>query len=440
MTGLNLVVSRLLNRYRISDLFLFLYVCALFAHRTGAGFDYYFVRGTFVLYVFAYVLFDIVPSNFRNKKNGSIKTINKSTAWFLCFWALAFCSALWSVSIKDTLSPLYITNAIQSFFLLLCIVDRINDKDDVQAMMTIVLAGSLYCCVMLMIKTPSSVWGSERVGEVLGLNSNAVGMIASIGALLAMYERQLTRKPFFLILIVVFVAVALFSGSRKAVLVIALSLILFYSFSEKGIRGLINAIIAIAAIVGLFWLVMTNADLYNVIGERLERSINFLTGGLGAVDQSDVERAFYREYAMQMFADKPIVGYGFNGFYAQMKAINYSHPAYAHCNELELLADLGIVGFCIYYSLHIYLLAGFARNLKKSRLECILGITFIVVIVVTDYFIVSCVNPNTYIYLAILFGMLNCLNASNAQNRIEIAGMGSGNQELRGVVYRDSQD
>lgn len=184
----------------------------------------------------------------------------------------------------------------------------------------------------------------------------------------------------------------------------------------------------------------TNADLYNVIGERLERGINFLTGGLGAVDQSDVERAFYREYAMQMFADKPIVGYGFNGFYAQMKAINYSHPAYAHCNELELLADLGIVGFCIYYSLHIYLLAGFARNLKKSRLECILGITFIVVIVVTDYFIVSCVNPNTYIYLAILFGMLNCLNASNAQNRIEIAGMGSGNQELRGVVYRDSQD
>lgn len=400
--------KKIAHTYKVSDLCLLLYLCALFAHRSGNGFDYVFLRGSFIAYVSVSLIFDILPQ-MRNKATDP-KLFNLSTVWFCCFWGLAFLSTFWSSSVSNTLDSLYITNAVQSFFLVVLIVYRIKNLNDVRAVILLVVIATLYSCLLLFLKTPISSWGSERVGEALGLNSNTVGIGVSFASLLTMYLYKSKPSVVYIAIIVVFAVVAMFSGSRKALVVIVLALVFFYSFSERGMRGVLNTAIALVAIAVIYSVIMSNEDFYFVIGKRIERGLTFLVGGSGIVDQSDVERAFYRNYAFQMFSERPILGFGFNGFLTEMQAINYDHQAYSHCNQLEILADMGVIGFIVYYGFFANLLRGFIKAISQLRIEAILGISFILIIFISDYFYVSFVTPNIYLYAAILFGLMNSID------------------------------
>lgn len=400
-------------RLHLSDVCLFVYLCAFFAHRTNAGFDGYLLRGSFVLYVVCFFFFDILSDIKKRKKR---PLFSGMAVWLICFWAFAIASVFWSESVKNTLQGNYITNAIQAIILVTFITYRIRDKDDLLMMVKLLVAAGLYAAVVLYMRTPSSAWGSERVGEALGLNQNTVGMNNAYLALFCLFLLHYKKSPLAIAGVIAFVTIALFSGSRKAFLIIVLGILLIEIFSHRGFKGLAAALIALAAVYSLYQLVMTVPAFYDVLGYRIERLLN------NGVDGSAAERQWYREYAFSMWANRPLFGYGFNGFLTQMQAINYWHQAYCHCNQLELLADLGIAGFSLYYGFYVAMLRSFGKSFRNHRKESVFGISFILIAFIAEYGNVAFVGVDTYIFLAFVYstyrvatheGAIERENASN---------------------------
>lgn len=400
-------------RLHLSDVCLFIYLCAFFAHRTNAGIDGYLLRGSFVMYVVCFFFFDILS----DIKEGKRRPLFSGMAiWLICFWAFAFVSVFWSESVRNTLQGNYITNAIQAIFLVTCITYRVRNKDDLLMMVRLLIVAGLYAAAVLYMKTPSSAWGSERVGEALGLNQNTVGMNNAYLALFCLFLLHYKKSPLAIVGVAVFVIIALFSGSRKAFLIIVLGILLIETFSHRGFKGLAAALIALTAVYLLYQLVMTVPEFYNVLGYRIDRMLN------DGVDGSVAERHWYRQYAFSMWMNKPLFGYGFNGFLTQMQAINYWHQAYCHCNQLELLADLGIAGFSLYYGFYVTMLRSFGKSFRNHRKESVFGISFILVAFIAEYGNVAFVGVDTYIFLALVYstyrvatheGAIERENASN---------------------------
>ena len=149
---------------------------------------------------------------------------------------------------------------------------------------------------------------------------------------------------------------------------------------------------------------MTNESLYAVLGRRLE--ILFAEDAGGSVDT----RAFMRNYALGMFLQSPVVGYGMNGFAIQMGAINYHLQAYSHCNFTELLACYGLVGFLIYYSLTARFLSQVSLRDKDGRSFCAFVLAITAAFLIKDYGSVSYYSVDTYYLYALILGMMSLHN------------------------------
>lgn len=396
--------------FQLSDICLLLYFCCVFAHRTNVGIDGYLLRGSFVLYVVVFLFCDVFADIRRGEKR---VLFGGMVIWLIAFWAFAWVSSLWSESIQNTLQGNYITNAIQAICLVMGITYRVRSKDDLVRIMTLLVVAGLYGAVILYMKTPSSAWGSERVGDAVGLNQNVVGLNNSWLCLLCVYLLHEKKKLWPLLLMIPFVLIALYSGSRKAFFIVVVGVAMIESFMHKGFNGMIAAVLAIAAAVALYQVVMTVPDLYNVLGYRIDSLLND-TG----IDGSSQERAWYRQYAIEMWKDKPILGYGFNGFLTQMQAINYHHQAYSHCNQTELLADLGMVGFCLYYGLFVVLIRDFVKVLGRSRSDAVYGIAFLIIVFASDFGNVSFVGTDIYAYLALIYCLRNVIGPVRIKERV----------------------
>ena len=72
--------------------------------------------------------------------------------------------------------------------------------------------------------------------------------------------------------------------------------------------------------------------------------LNNLITGNGVVDTSSQTRLRLIEIGLDIWKKYPIGGTGINTFYVSSSTGNY-----AHNNFVELLADIGIIGFVIYY-------------------------------------------------------------------------------------------
>ena len=98
-------------------------------------------------------------------------------------------------------------------------------------------------CIIVIIKTPLEQYGSSRLGNVVGLNRNKLGMITASGFLFSLYfvkeiiaKKEIlencqrdTKEMFIYIFFAIFLLViALLTGSRKALLLT----ILGYAFFE----------------------------------------------------------------------------------------------------------------------------------------------------------------------------------------------------------------
>lgn len=385
---------------------LFLHFISITAYQLGEGFDKIYTYITFFLLIGGLAIL--------SKKIIIIKCFK----WNFLFWIFYYLSIFWAKNIKDVFG--WQTLPIQILSMFIIIPMYIENREDIRKVLKTFLFALVYAAILLIIRTPLNVWGTERMGAKIGLHPNILGLMMSVGEILALYmlhneksyseseykKENILSKIIYICMIILFTILAIFSGSKKAIFMLAFTNIIFETFSSKGFKVVIKGIISILLIILLFYIIFNNPSIYKVLGSRIEKTIFTIKDANVAHSQRDmslVKRTFMIEEAMKLFYQNPILGYGGNNFVTYMREINISAAPYSHNNYTELLSTLGIVGFCIYYYFWIYVLFGLIKKLKKDKDDSMALVLLIIIVclLILDYGMVSYTDKTHALLLCI---------------------------------------
>lgn len=201
--------------------------------------------------------------------------------------------------------------------------------------------------------------------------------------------------------IIVFIT-SCFSGTRKVLVcfVIFLVLILFYKNRKNIFKILKFIFVTLICVVALYNIILNNEVLYKLMGRRIESMVELIAGNEMVTDNSIDERSLLKTLAISAFKEKPFLGWGVNNF-ANYSEINSGPFLYAHCNYLELLSTLGIVGTIVYYSAYFWLMKKSHKSLKNNNISIFIFF-FLMVNLISDYETVSYCKIH-YILVFVLF-------------------------------------
>lgn len=376
----------------------FFYMCGLTAFNRGYGVEAIYCRLIFIIYIVVAILVII-------RQGYSIDFSTRSTfRYFGIFITFQLISSIWAKNINDAWNITYISGFAQILGVTMALSATVRNSHAIESYLKIVLWSIFLMGGLLVIRTPFETWGSERVGEVMGLNPNTIGTWCAIGMVISLHFIHNTK--FYIIGMFFLCALSLFSGSRTAFVMIILGIFLFNLWKDKGWRTIRNLVVILILVGILLYLVFNNELLYNVLGQRLEKGLANIgliqNNGIGD-DTSAKERSFYKQYAIDMFWNKPLLGWGSNGFVTQMRNIGYSHVAYSHCNYTELLANLGIVGFILFYAYRIKtLVLGIILFFRTRNNLVLIAGTIIIIMLLQEYQGVTFYDPVPQIIFSLM--------------------------------------
>ena len=301
------------------------------------------------------------------------------TVWSLGFVALALISTTYAPDESKAMQLAISVIQVVLFGNLLLPYFR-----DLEANIHIFLYGVMIAAFVLLfrivISTPIEVLLKTRWGNTVAINANQVGLVLAFGSLVSLYYGITSRKLIFLLPALIFALSSLFSGSRKAIVIIVLgSLILVLLTRKATVSSILELSILLFVLFGFLYLSFSWDPLHNVLGKRIETLISFFTKN--TTDGSTSVRFEMICKGWEMAKQRPILGYGLASF-AELAGYGF----YAHNNYIELLFSLGIVGFLWYYIFIIKLGVHAIIQLfsgKKNKL-LVLVIAFIVVLMVDD--------------------------------------------------------
>lgn len=245
----------------------------------------------------------------------------------------------------------------------------------------------------------------ERLGNDFA-NVNTIAIMAAIGIIIELdsiiANKRLALMSLLCIPAMLLVAV---TQSRKALIMVGMGLALILwqrsIYSKKNVaKSLLKLILYVLIGVVVIRSVLS-LPVFSGVLERMELWINSVTGE-GKVDSSTIVRNNLIEIGFEAFLQKPILGVGIGSSNELAKAY-FNMDCYLHNNFVELLASGGILGFFVYYSMYIYLIAKFWRYKNDKNSEYIVCLTLMLVLLTMDYGRVSYYAKTQYIFLLAMF-------------------------------------
>ena len=291
------------------------------------------------------------------------------TWWSLIFLGYCALSSIWALKVNpifETMKTLVLVFAAH-----ILLAESISAKQDIEKILWANFFALLFTALFIILTIDISTLGQDRIGrDGLGelWNANDIGLKMTIGLIIGGYfflsMKGAGKRLFLLACIALFMAIALLTGSRKVVLLIAMTIVLVLFLKAKKHRFLALVIGAVFALI-LYYIIMNVEIFYNVLGKRLEDMIDGLFKG-GTKEGSFNERAQMISMGLNWFTERPLLGYGLSNFrilYGQ--AMGWE--TYSHNNFVEILVSGGLLGFVIYYSVYVYLLLCFSTTMYPSQ-------------------------------------------------------------------------
>lgn len=187
---------------------------------------------------------------------------------------------------------------------------------------------------------------NRAVGLVGNANSLAIQLSMSAFLLLLCVPRERWAKILPLALIVV---ATVTTGTRKLVFVwFSYGMLLVRSLSPMFRRPTLGAALSMILAPFALWLLFSYGSvIFAPLGELtvVQRAEGTLSGR-----ETDT-RSHLIERGLELWWDRPLVGYGIDQF-RQVSEYNY----YSHNNYTEILANFGVLGFALFYSLYAIIL------------------------------------------------------------------------------------
>lgn len=218
------------------------------------------------------------------------------------------------------------------------------------------------------------------VADAEHVNVTGYNLLISLFGAIHVMKFQKYNKVFMCIALFSIYGGIILSGSRKILLAaLAVAVIMLV----KGRKNILMIVAAAIVCLVAYYLVMNVEPLYKIIGWRLDTSLTEDASFTGRMDL--MKTAFNTGL-------ESIIGVGLNNSkYYTLQNL------YAHCNPLEIFADLGFLGFVSYYSLHTAYITNVFFKLKGENKK--FWLVVIIAILVVD---IGQVSYNLYSSLLML--------------------------------------
>ena len=302
---------------------------------------------------------------------------------YIVFIIYSFLSTSWAIYNKNMSIRLVVL-----MFLFMMISIEIIDRAKCYIMLlrTYVLAGvatSLFVLFQSGLSTfiTSLMAGKRFGGDVAQLNS--LGAITAIAATVAVALYILSKNIFYIVAFAINVLVLFGCESRMSLLMLVLGCIfVLYSLIVKKENGgrykFLKFIFLMIVLISLGWYIMTQLPIFNGIYQRVFSTLDFIKGKSSSAEGSKIRTELIR-VGINEFLQHPIFGIGYNNArFASEKYLGIE--LYTHNNYVEILANSGIIGFGIFYSMYVSI---FYKLKKKNANESvILKITIILMFLV----------------------------------------------------------
>ncbi|MCD6154736.1 MAG: O-antigen ligase family protein [Candidatus Verstraetearchaeota archaeon] len=258
---------------------------------------------------------------------------------------------------------------------------------------------------------------SGRLTSTLG-NPNIYGLTLLFAITMSIYlyiQSSSKREKLLYTLFIPFsVYQIILTGSRKAIIglfsfvVIAFALYVRSRSRYRPGRVFLSILILGGMLVGSGYM-LVHSKFYKRL-EYLEKVL--ATRDIEAGGGSIKERIEFYIAAYATWRDHPLFGVGTNQFrFYTSDYVPGLRSTYAHSNFMEILADFGIVGFILYYSIYIAIFHDFYKLKKiklynKDQLSVYVLLALIVVYVISELAWVSYSEKITWIVLSIIIAQI----------------------------------
>lgn len=362
-----------------------------------------------VVYFFTMIFAYCIKYNQKKLPKHNLKFVSLKLSFIL--WS--FLSCFWSYNFDNSLYYIY-TLALR-LMLSISILIYI-DINGVWKTNKIIIYSLLILSLRIVFSVPLNAYGSVRIGNYLNTNGNSYGnttltYIFGIGSCILLFsKKEIFSNSFFKFLIlVIFTFFSLASGSKKEFFIIAIALLTFLIYKSKRLDNLIIYSLLGVLFLIVFYIILVNNDfLYDLIGSRLNVFINYLLGGEG--DDSSVHRVQFIIDGINTFLKHPFIGVGLDSF----KYFNSFGLVWAENNFIELLADLGVIGFFIYYFPYLYALFQLIKKHKYYKRDYCFLICLSIVLLFFDLTMVSYRDIVLQFFWTYLFAI--CFKAQRVLN------------------------
>lgn len=303
--------------------------------------------------------------------------------WLILFLSYSILSVGWSVNLIPVLYGC--RGLVECLLIGLAVHTYLIDEISVISFLKIYIFSVALLLIKIVISTPlESIFARVLSG---GLNANVVGLEFTLAVLSAVYlikEKYVRGKKYLILLFLLSVGIVI-SGSKKAIIALIVGLAIYRILYSRNILSTVRRIIGLCVgLYAIYYLCMNVNGLYEIVGVRFEGMIKAFTLGKYYGDASTFERLTVVEYAISMWKKNPIWGYGLNSF-------EYITPfdIYTHCNYVELLFGVGVLGTVLFYSLYVWMI----RNMLKVLL---INKIFVFFLACTIIFLISDIGYVSY--------------------------------------------
>lgn len=378
-------INKSISRNTLLNISVFLYIVTLF---TVASHDTYYIlnRLTFFLMLLAFII-KIFKIEF---------IVGKAPYYTFPFYLTLIISNIWAYDINTSLHR---TIGISFYYLggliiYICLLNNLIKE-------RVIKISFIISVFILSISALNEylVLGVTRASGITQ-NANTFGInIVMLGILLLILQRKnksLRTKIVDLVVLTSIINAAIISGSRKVI--IATVMLFIYLIVSNAITKLSKLKIAIFSITlvvfGIILIVNTN-----IVIDYLSH-IKGVERLLERDDHSFEIRGSMIETALNLFKERPLLGYGIDNF-----RIVSNFGAYSHNNYTELLVSVGLVGAFIYYFIYFSLFRFSINIFNRVNNKDILLFTvfFICLTLVQEVALVTINSPRNWIILFIVF-------------------------------------
>lgn len=271
------------------------------------------------------------------------------TIWYFVFIVCGITSMLWAVN--DTQISSILVTLFRVLFVCFFLSQRVYDDRDLEIVLFLYNVAVLYMiiCIGLKMVNYYSLAGlfTHRFGDNFGYNSNTTAVQTSIAFLISFHKVKANRLRFLnILMMVIYVITTVLTGSKKGLLGLLMGLIILMYLKNRGVKKIKVLFISTVIIFITYELIAVVPFLYNQVGYRIVDFLGALNGG-SSEGMSTNNRLQLIKQAISIWTKNPMFGVGLNNFSLIQTVGNSGY--YAHCNYAELLADLGIIGFIVYY-------------------------------------------------------------------------------------------